>query len=157
MKKRILIDLDVITIAKWLKADERKKEALLFLERVRKGEFDVYTPYTLIELLSRWKHTKLVEDILGFYSVYSKNIINANLVLELARKARINLPELTKNLVAAGVKEEDAILVLISSLFDLDFLVTMNRKHLKNMAEKINRLMIKNKLRPIRIVFPNEI
>ena len=39
-----------------------------------------------------------------------------------------------------GVKSEDAFLVLVSSIFGLDYLVTFNRKHLKNKKTAKSRL-----------------
>ena len=43
-------------------------------------------------------------------------------------------------LVDIGVKEEDVILVIASSIFEVDYLVTFNRKHLKSKEREINNI-----------------
>ena len=40
------------------------------------------------------------------------------------------------------IKEEDAFIAMAASLFEIDYLVTLNRKHLRNKEGKINILMI---------------
>ena len=54
-------------------------------------------------------------------------------------------------------KKEDSVLVFVASLFNIDYLITFNRKHLKNNRDKINEVLKKNGLRTIKIVEPNEI
>ncbi len=157
MAKKLLIDLDVITVAKWEKTDERRKEAEKLVERVKKGEFDVYVPYTIVELISKWKNRTLSDDILEFYSTYSKEIISTKKIVETAEKTGHDSIRITKHLMGIGVKEEDAILVITASLFDLDSLVTFNRKHLKNNTKKINEVLKKYGLKKVDIVFPSEI
>ena len=56
-----------------------------------------------------------------------------------------------------GVKEEDVLLVIVTTLMDLDFLVTLNRKHLKNKEEDINAILSKHGLKKIKIISPEEI
>lgn len=92
--KKILIDLDVVTVAFW----NRHKEALEFLARLKSGEFELET----------------------------------------------------------GVKEEDAVLVVVTSLFSLGYLVTYNRKHLRDKVGVINRVLSKNGFREIKISSPSE-
>ncbi len=119
MKKKILVDLDVITVATWKKSDTRTEEAINFLERVKNNEFEVYIPYTLIELLAAWKNKELSEQILRFYSVYAKDIITANSILEVSERAGIDFTKVAKQIVASGIKEEDATLILVTSLFEM--------------------------------------
>ena len=54
MKKKILIDLDVLTVAFW----DKKEEAIEFLERAKKGEFVIYTPFAVLDTLSHYGSTK---------------------------------------------------------------------------------------------------
>jgi len=71
MKKKILIDLDVVTTAIW----DKKKESLDFIERVKKGEFVVYTPFAMLDTLSSWEHETLKKAIKEFYDVYSTTFL----------------------------------------------------------------------------------
>ena len=41
---KILVDLDVVTVALWEKEDERRKMAIEFIDKVKSGKFTVYTP-----------------------------------------------------------------------------------------------------------------
>ena len=109
---KILVDLDVLTVAFW----NRHEEALEFLARVKSGEFEVSTPYVLFDV-----------------------------------------EKLTKELLETGVKEEDAVLVVVTSLFSLGYLVTYNRKHLRSKSKEINEVLEKYGLRKISILLPTEI
>lgn len=64
---------------------------------------------------------------------------------------------LTQDLDYYDIKDEDIILIIITSIFDLDYLVTFNRKHLKNNEVRINDVLQKHKIRKIKIVLPNEV
>lgn len=52
MKSKVLIDLEGITKAEW------DRGGLDFIDRIEKGEFEVYTPYVLIDLVSEWKQSR---------------------------------------------------------------------------------------------------
>lgn len=95
--KRILLDLDVLTNAFW--KGQSKVLAVNFIERVKVGEFQLYTPYVF------------------FYKLYSREIIT----------------------------------------FELDYLVTFNRKHLSSKKEQILQFLGAKNLKPIEVVLPNEI
>ncbi len=73
-KKKILIDLDVVTVSIW------DKEGLDFISRIEIGEFEVYTPYALLDLVLRWNYKELVEEIRKFYELYSDKIITARML-----------------------------------------------------------------------------
>ena len=62
-----------------------------------------------------------------------------------------------KKQIKINIKPEDAFLVLITSIFDINYLITFNRKHLKNNENKINEVLKRNGLKIIKIVEPNEI
>ena len=89
MKKKIIVDLDVVTVAEWYS----NKDAITFIHKIKKEEFNLFTPYILMEHLSKWKHQKLVSKIEHFYNIYSKTIISAQNVLDW-----IILLHLTKNI-----------------------------------------------------------
>lgn len=145
--KKILIDLDIVTVAFW----DKNKEAIEFLNKVKSGGFEVYTPYTHLEILASWEYKKLTSEMLEFYGQHSIKIIS---VIEVDRKiTELNVDRdfLLKKLSKVCGKEEDAILVLIASIFDLDALVTMNKKHLRNNSDKIKEVLEKYELRKFDI------
>ena len=151
--KKILIDLDVITVAFW----DKNNEALKFLDRVKKGEFEVYTPYSLFDLVTQWKYIELRDKIIHFYNIHSSRIITINNVLEESEKRGLKTEKATEELLKFHVKEEDAVLVIVTSLFNLDYLVTYNRTHLRNKINIINKVLRKNEFGEIEIKTPSEI
>ncbi|MBI3051818.1 hypothetical protein HYY74_05170 [Candidatus Woesearchaeota archaeon] len=153
---KVMIDLDVVTVAAWGKSGQDTQSARRFLGRVANGEFEVYTPFFLFELLSKWNYTALVEEIKDFYikntaTFLTNEEIDARFTDNGIDDARILL-ELEKN----GVKDEDAFLVLVASAFNLS-LITFNRKHLKNKKERINEVLVINGLSTTEIIGPEEI
>ncbi len=153
VKMRIIIDLDVVTVAEW----DSQEDAIKFINRIKEGEFTLFTPYILMEHLSKWEHKNLVAKIEHFYKIYSKIIISAQNVLDKLNELEIDRVALIGNLIRAGVKEEDAVLVLAAGIFEIDFLVTFNRKHLKGKESEINKVLKKNGIKNIRICLPGEI
>lgn len=149
---KILIDLDVLTVAFW----NRHKEALEFLARVKSGEFEVSTPYVLFDLVATWKYKELKDRIIHFYNLHSSRIITVENIFEESKKQNLDVEKLTKELLETGVKEEDAVLVVVTSLFSLGYLVTYNRKHLRDKVDVINRVLSKNGFREIKISSPSE-
>ena len=106
-KKKILVDLDVLTLAFWDKKDEAK-----MIEKVKAGIFLMITPYIILWHLAKWNYKKLAEEIANFYETY---------------------------------------------IFDIDYLVTFNRKHLRDKEKEINNVLKKNGIGTIRIVQPSEL
>lgn len=153
MKKKILVDLDVLTVAFW----DKKKEASDFLGRIKNGEFDLYTPYVLLELLGRWKYEKLRDTIIEFYTVYSSRILSVKEVVDRSKEIGTDYNKTITDLMSKGVKEEDAILVFVTSAFHLDYLITYNRVHLKNKEAEINEILKVHRMKVIRIASPNTI
>ena len=151
--KRILIDLDVLTVAFW----DRNKEALKFLDRVKKGEFEVYTPHIVIDLVSEWRYEKLKNNIKHLYALYSKEILTPQSLLEKFESFSVNSDKIIGLLVKIGVQRDDAALALITSVFELDALVTYNRKHLRNKVDEINNVLDSYEIRKINILLPSEI
>src|SRR3989344_2342516 len=140
---KILVDLDVVTVALWEKEDERRKMAIEFIDKVKSGKFTVYTPYTLFTLLDRWGYEKLRDEIKNFYAIYSIEIVTTQRLTEKLDMLMIKDTDIVSYLKREDVKEEDIILVIITSVFVLDYLVTFNRKHLKNKQEVINNVLQK--------------
>ena len=150
-RKKIILDLDVATLAFWDKKDEAK-----LIERIKNNEIMMITPYIILEHLAKWNHKKLSEEITIFYEKYSSEIITAQNLLNKIENLEVEYEELLAELVKEGVKEEDVILVIICSVFEVDYLVTFNRKHLKNKEKGINGVLKKNGLKSIEIKLPSE-
>lgn len=151
--KKIVIDLDVVTVALW-DNDARSEHARRFVEKA-KASFEILVPYTLLELARKWRYAELREKVLDFYQ--SGTEISAPQVEQKFEEFNVNDKELAISLISHGVKEEDAALVIIASLFKADFLVTFNRKHLKNKELEINSVLEKFHISKIRICQPQEI
>jgi len=151
--KKILTDLDVLTVALW----DEKKEAMEFLQRIKSGEFDLYTPYVLLEVVGKWKHEKLRDAIIEFYTIHSSRILSVKEIVERSKEMGVYYDEVLRELMSKGVKEEDAILVFAASTFHLDYLVTYNRVHLRGKETVINEILEFNGMKAIRIVAPTTI
>ena len=152
-KKKILIDLDILTVAFW----DNKKEAIEFLNRVRKGEFELYIPYSLFELLGKWKHKPLTNKIIEFYKLFGLRVISAQDILNEFKKNNLDYEKIVNEFQQKKIKEEDITLILITSIFDLDYLITYNKIHLKNKKEVINSILRYRGLKEIIIIEPTEI
>lgn len=153
MKKKVLIDLDVIVVGKWYKKDERKEKAMKFLDKAMKREFFVVSPLVMLEMISEWKDTKLKSKIIEFYATFTDMFVEESSVIEYVN-ARSEFERLVAEMMSMGVKDEDAFLVLAASAEKLDYLVTFNRKHLKNKEDIINGILRRNSLNEIKIVMP---
>lgn len=149
-KPRILLDLDVLTLAFWDKKDEGN-----VIKRVGEGEFFLLTPYIILEHLSNWNYRKLANEISSFYEVYSSQIVTTKNILDKTKEMHVDYKKLFLQLVEIGVKEEDVVLVIVSSIFDADFLVTFNRKHLRSKEKEINGVLRKNGIKTIKIALPS--
>lgn len=156
-KKKILIDLDVVTVAIWDRKGKQVEIANKFIERVEKGDFYIINPFFLIELALKWRHEKLREDIKEFYITYSNKLISDNEFKEKTNELKVNIEKIIKLLENYDIKEEDSVLVVFASIFDLDYLITFNRKHLKNKKQVINKVLKENEFKEIKIIGPEEI
>lgn len=154
MKKKILVDLDVITVSEWEKKDPRREASIKFVNRAKNE--DIVTPFLLIERTAKWKHDALRDLIEDFYIKHSKILTDKD-IEEGILKRKVDDKTILLDLESEGVKPEDAFLVLVTSIFDLDHLVTMNRRHLKNKEEIINNILRKHKQKEVDIVDPREI
>ncbi len=157
MKKKIVVDLDVLTITFSKRNDKRKSNAENFIEDIKKGEFEISTPYALIKLVTRWKIGEIRKNIIEFYETYSKNIISTKQFYDKTLEKGADIRELYKEFITLNIKREDVLLIIFTSIFELDEIVTFNRKHLKNNEEKINHILRNHKLKPIKIVLPMEL
>ena len=153
--KKIIIDLDVVTVHFWDK-DARAGEAGGFIELVKGKLFEVIVPYALTELAENWQYVELKNMIISFYKE-NATVISAEEVNEKLESFGINDKEFAISLVAHGVKEEDAALVMVASLFEAEYLVTFNRKHLRNKESEICEALNTFNLPKIKIRTPAEL
>ena len=156
-KKKIAVDLDVVTVSIWNKTGSQVETARKFIKRVEAGEFYIINPFFLVELALQWKYQELREDIKEFYVRYSEKLVSDTEFKEKSKEMNIDAEKVIKLLERHNVKEEDSVLVLFSSMFSLDCLVTFNRKHLRSKREAINKTLKENGLKTIEIVGPEEI
>jgi predicted nucleic acid-binding protein len=151
--KKVLIDLNVYIAAEW----DKKKEAIEFLGKVRK--YNVITPVLILfYILRNWKYRKLVDKIfnvidkvtttyVGTAQTNLKSIQLVNLPL------RIFVRRISKTV---GIPLDDARLIAYAALNEAEFLVTYDKKHLKNKEKEIADFLKKYNLLPLKIILPNE-
>jgi predicted nucleic acid-binding protein len=156
MKRRILVDICVVGVAKFYTKDKDYEIASEFIKRVERGEFEIFTPFSLIETVVKWKDKILKKQVLDFYSLHSTEILSTEKITKKFVELKINYKKIMPVFKKHGIKEEDATLVLIASAFELT-LVTLNRKHLRGKKEKINEILREAGLNEIEILLPNEI
>lgn len=159
MSKRIVIDLDVLTVALWEKSDPRKKEAKQFLEKVREGEFELYSPLLLFQQLSEWRNKKLVSEIIEFLIKNSSKFLD---VRELEVLVEKKTGRFVSELIKSGkeelqIKKSDLSLVLYASGARADLLVTFDKGHLLNNQDDINKFLKKKGLPTIKIIEPGKL
>ena len=153
---KILIDLDVVTVGMWDKGvngDLARK----FISRVKNKEFCVVTPFYLIEHVFKWKNQWLKEAIENFYIKETDALLSNEDIDSKIAESDINDKKVLLELQSKNIKEEDAFIVLVTSMQSLDYLITFNRIHLKNKKEVINEVLKKNGLKPINITGPEEV
>ena len=155
-KKKIIIDLDVVTVSIWDRKGKQVEDANKFIGRIKNHEFYVITPFFLLELVSKWKYSQLKDHIQEFYIKFTdKMLSNEDLDGGITGRGiddRQILIELKDN----GIKGEDSLLALVASIFDADCLVTFNRVHLRKNKDAINTILKKNGIRTIQIIGPEE-
>jgi len=155
IKKKVIVDLDVVTVGKWDKGkngDDSRK----FMDGVANKEFYLTTPTLLIELVRKWNHQKLKSQIEEFYLKNSDELIERiQIIGEIVSKG-IDFEEIFNRFAKIEIKEEDIALIFVSSLRN-SILVTFNKIHLKNKEEEINEILLEYGLKPIRITSPGQI
>ena len=155
IKRKIIIDLDVVTVGKWDKGNygniSRK-----FIAKVSKGTFYLITPTLLLELVRKWSHEKLKVQIEEFYLKNSNETIERLQIIKGIISKGIDFEEIFRKFIDIGIKEEDVILLFASSLRDA-VLITFNKIHLKNKEEEINGILSEYSLKTIKIISPEQI
>ena len=125
MIKRIIIDLDVVTVALWNKKGEQFKIANKFIKRVEGKEFCLINPFFLIETVLKWKYEELKENIKEFYLNYTDRLLSDKDISQQVERKNLDPNVIIPEIIKIGIKDEDALLVFVSSLFELDYLVTL--------------------------------
>jgi len=151
-----MIDLDVITVAMWDKSKGGNLGRAL-VARVKQKEFEMIASFYLLQHLDKWKHITLKEQIEDFYIKNSTTLLTNDDVDSKLDELEVDDEKVLLELQSKDVKEEDAFIVLIASIFELDYLVTLNRKHLRNKEKEIHDVLKKHGLKAITIVGPEEI
>ena len=154
-KRKVLIDIDVVAVSEHYINDKDHPIARTFVDRVESGEFENYTTHSLLSRVEIWRKEHIREKVLNVYHDYCY-IIPAIEIEAKSKDYNIIFEEVVERISKAGVKEEDAAIALVSSLFGLA-LITLNRKHLRNKRDEINKILKEVGLSEISILLPNEI
>ncbi len=150
-----MIDIDVVAVAEHYINDKDHSISKSFIERVKSGEFETYTTHSLLALVENWKNKEIREKVVAIYHAYCY-VIPAIEIQARSEEKKITFEEIVGKLSKKGVKEEDGALAVVASLFGLS-LVTLNRKHLRNKRDEINKILKDVGLSEIKIFLPNEI
>ena len=156
-KNKVIVDLDVVTISIWDKKGQQVEIANNFIKRVKSREFNIITPFFLLELVSKWKYSQLKDYIEEFYLKFTDRMLSNEDLDEKIDSMNIDDEKIITELKSRQIKGEDSLLILVASIFDADYLITFNRVHLKNKKEPINEVLNKNGLKSIRIAGPEEV
>jgi len=156
-KKSVLVDLDVITVKLWDNQGKNKKIAEEFVKKAEEKIFLIITPFSLLETVSKWKYDALKDNLEEFYIKNSYKVLSNNDVDQRIELLNINDIKILKILEKTEVKGEDTLLVLITSIFKIDYLVIFNRKHLRNKEKEINEILAEVGLKTIKIIGPEMI
>lgn len=156
MKRKISIDLDVVTVGLWEKRDPRKEEALGMLDRIKNKEFYIVSLSSLIKLPEKWKDKILAKKVTDYYFTNTDKHVDDAEIFDSLKKKDVNVSQLLSEFSKRNIKEEDIFLVLSSSL-NSSTLITMNRRHLRGNEETINNILEKFGLKKILIRYPHEL
>ena len=158
--KKILIDLNVVTIGSWKKADPSRAVAENFMKKIgekagaeEEKQFYVVTPYVLLELVNKWKNKPLVEIITDFYRKVTDEYVEKIDVME---ELFETFEEVYTALIRIGVKPEDAFLVIVCSVKNAA-LVTFDKKHLRGKDAEINAVLRGHICGEVEIKLPEEL
>jgi len=157
IKRKIIVDLDVVTVSIWDKKGENVELAIRFINRIKNKEFYVLTPFFLLELVSKWRYSQLKDHIEEFYLKFTDKMLSNEDVDEKIDLIAIDDEKIITELKNKDVKGEDSLLALVASIFEVEYLITFNRVHLKNKKDAINEVLKKNGLRTIKIAGPEEV
>ena len=146
-----MIDLDVLHVEFSKKSDERKLSVKEFLTKL--NQFEIHTPYILIDTVDKWRDKELVFKIKNFYELNSRHIISAQEVAGKLDELKIDERGLKSSLKMVGIKDEDTLLVIVASIFSLE-IRTFNKKHLLKNREKIKEILRRFGLNEIKINEP---
>lgn len=135
-----MIDLNVMLAAYGKTLYEKKTRAVNLVRNVKKDKHELFTPFTLMDIAGGWDIKYFRTKVHRFYANYSKEIITAKKLDEKLLALNKEVKVLLKKLAYIGVKEEDGLLVIVSSVFNLE-LKTFNRVHLLNKITAINKLL----------------
>ena len=149
--------MDVVTVGIWKKADERRKESLRFMKRVENKEFEILMLSSTLNLVEKWKNLELSTSIKDFYYRNTSHFVEDSEIFNFLTSNKVSSSSIIDEFLKKGIKEEDIMLILTCIAVNADYLVTFNRRHLKNNVDLINLILMKNKLNKIKVVYPNEI
>lgn len=134
-------------------APEKKEITVIFFDKIKQGEYEIFVSDIVIEEMSR-ANDKKKQLLLNMLKEYTpKRLIINEQVVALANKY-----------IAEGVfplnKIEDAIHTAVATIFEMDALISWNLKHLSNFKkmEMINGVNMKEGyLKRLELITPMEV
>ena len=104
MKKKIIIDLDVVTIGIWKKADERRVESLKFIKRVENKEFEVVMLSSTLNLVEKWNNIGLSTSIKDFYYTNTSHFIDDAEIFNFLISNKVSASEIIDEFLKKHIK-----------------------------------------------------
>lgn len=158
--RKILVDLDVVTVGTWDKG-ENGDMARRLMSRIVEKEFFMATPFLLLERISKWGNLKVSGPMKEFYVKNSGLLLTDEDIRARIREVGeeikgFNEAKLLKELRRKGVGNQDAFLVLIAAVFGID-LVTFNRKTLRSKEKVVSEVMSGYGIKAPKLLGPEQL
>jgi rRNA-processing protein FCF1 len=154
-KLNVYLDTSVINFLFADDAPDKKKiTEEFFNDYVAKGKFNTYVSSVVIEEIERTKDEEKRDKLLSVITQYDLSII------QLSDEAKELAKKYIKEKIIPEKKVEDARHLAISTINDIDALVSWNFKHLANMNKE--RLVLGVNIKdgykyPLRLITPLEV
>ena len=158
--RKILVDLDVVTVGTWDKG-ENGDMARRLMSRIVEKEFFMVSPFLLLERISKWGNLKVSGPMKEFYVKNSDLLLTdedvSARISEVGEEIKgFNEAKLLKELRRKAVGNQDAFLVLIAAVFGLD-LVTFNRKTLRSKEKVVSEVMSSYGIKAPKLLGPEQL
>ena len=158
--RKILVDLDVVTVGTWDKG-ENGDMARRLMSRIVEKEFFMVSPFLLLERISKWGNLKVSGPMKEFYVKNSDLLLTdedvSARISEVGEEIKgFNEAKLLKDLRRKGVGNQDAFLVLIAAVFGLD-LVTFNMKTLRSKEKVVSEVMSSYGIKAPKLLGPEQL
>jgi len=133
-KLKIYLDTSVINFLFADDAPERKEITIDFFQNyVKKKRYDVYISPVVIDEINRTKNDKKRQSLLDAVDEYPLNTIN---YIEKDTEIKALAIKYINHGIIPAHKLEDALHIAITTIYNIDILVSWNYKHLANVNKE---------------------